>query len=44
MESTSERLERELRIQQLQEFFEMKREGLIPFEKTFEEWIGVAVK
>jgi|TARA_R110000796_G_C14547560_1_gene433537 hypothetical protein len=40
METTSERLARELILLQRIEFRSMKRLGLIPGYKTFEEWLG----
>tara|TARA_R110000772_G_scaffold81987_1_gene174089 strand:+ start:217 stop:558 length:342 start_codon:yes stop_codon:yes gene_type:complete len=42
METTSERLARELILLQRQEFKDMQREGLIPEDKkeTFKKWLG----
>ena len=43
METTTERLARQLETLQRQEFKDMQREGLIPEDtkKTFKEWVGI---
>ena len=46
METTTERLARQLETLQRQEFKDMQREGLIPEDtkKTFKEWVGIPDK